>query len=78
MLLVKSLLLAASTAACQSFNTSSLRQPLDALPSEFSLLSAPGDDVDVEAIHDSMSDFPIGREVECFETRRDNFDGDSL
>lgn len=76
-LLKRSSLRAADRAVCQSFTTRFLRQPESVFPLGFSLSSA-GDDVEVDAIHDSMSDFPIAREVESLETSLANFDGDSL
>ena len=76
-LLVNSLLLAATMAACQSFKTSSLLQPYDTLPSVFSLSSA-CNGVDVDAIQDSMSDLGIARDAESLETIFASFDGDSL
>lgn len=75
-LLVKSNLRAARRAAGQSFSKSSLRQWGPPVPLRFSLSS--GVDVEVEAIQDSMSVFPIAREAESFATTRDSFEGDSL
>ena len=77
MLLVNSSLRAADRAAGQSFRMRSRLQPDDPFPLEFSLFST-GDDVDVDAIQDSISNFPIARGAESLETTFANFDGDSL
>ena len=76
-LLVKSSLRAADSAADQSLRTRSLLQPDGPFPRGFSVSSA-GDDAEVDASQDSMSDFPIAREAESLETIFANFDGDSL